>query len=77
MTRRHGYPSDMVENSSAKLLPFGSYKLEVSSPSGDIDSLVLAPSYVDREKDFFGLLYELLQEIAEKNPAIRDLTTVN
>lgn len=32
----------------SKLLPFGSYKLGVSSPNGDIDCLVLSPVYVDR-----------------------------
>lgn len=74
---RHGYPEDMQENGTARLMPYGSYKLGVSSPSGDIDSLILAPNYVDRIEDFFGLLYGLLQELAEKNPMIEHLTAVN
>jgi poly(A) polymerase Pap1 len=31
----------------ARLLCFGSYVLGVSSPTGDIDCVVLAPNYLD------------------------------
>jgi len=65
------------ENSYARLLCFGSYKLGVSSPNGDIDSIVLAPNYVDWDKHFFGDLYNLLEEYSKYNKNIRDLTSVN
>ena len=44
------------------MLCFGSYKLGVSGPSGDIDALVLCPNYVDWEEHFFGMLYPILEE---------------
>lgn len=66
-----------LENSYARLLCFGSYKLGVSSPHGDMDCIVLAPNYVDREKHFFGDLYQLLQEYSKYNKNIKDLTQVN
>lgn len=64
-------------NSFARLLCFGSYKLGVSTPKGDIDAIVLAPNYVDREKHFFGDLYNLLMEYSKYNKNINDLTCVN
>lgn len=62
---------------TARLLCFGSYKLGVSTPTGDIDALVLAPKYVERDRDFFGTLYQILQQKAEFNDQITDLTFVN
>lgn len=35
------------------ILIFGSYRLSINSKDGDIDMIVLAPSYVDRETHFF------------------------
>lgn len=32
----------------AKVFCFGSYKLGVSSPTGDIDCIIICPNYVDR-----------------------------
>lgn len=49
----------------------------VSTPSGDIDAIVLAPNYVDREKHFFGILYNILNEYSKYNENIKDLTSVN
>jgi len=69
-------PTD-VANTNAKLLCYGSYKLGVSSPTGDIDALILAPHFVDRNSDFFGRLYPLLEELAVHNENIKDLTMVN
>lgn len=66
-----------IENSYARLLCFGSYKLGVSSPSGDIDCIVLTPNYVDRDKHFFGDLYQILEENSHHNKNIKDLTSVN
>jgi poly(A) polymerase len=74
--RRHSIGSD-EPSGNAKLLPYGSYKLGVSSPSGDVDALVLAPHYVDRNEDFFGMLYPLLEELSRTNSNIQDLTLVN
>ena len=62
---------------TSRLLCFGSYKLGVSTPTGDIDALVLAPSYVERDRDFFGTLYQILQGKARFNDQITDLTFVN
>lgn len=75
--KKHGYSEDMTENGSCKLLPYGSFKLGVSSVSGDIDSLIIAPHYVDRHDDFFGCLYPLLKEMAETDKRIEDLTAVD
>lgn len=61
----------------ARLLCYGSYKLGVSSPHGDIDALVLSPSYVDRDKHFFGILFELLTQYSKNNENIKDLTSIN
>lgn len=74
--KKHGIPPDSPTG-NAKLLPYGSYKLGVSSPTGDIDTLVLAPYFVDRDEDFFGLLHGLLAELAQTNENIKELTMVN
>lgn len=65
------------ENSYARLLCFGSYKLGVSTPSGDIDAIVLSPNYVHRDRDFFGTLYQMLEEYSKYNKNINQLTKVN
>jgi poly(A) polymerase Pap1 len=74
--KKHGIPPDSPTGNS-KLLPYGSYKLGVSSPTGDIDTLVLSPYFVDRDEDFFGLLHGLLSELAGSNDNIKELTMVN
>eukprot|EP01017_Pseudomicrothorax_dubius_P032457 TRINITY_DN4255_c0_g3_i1.p1 TRINITY_DN4255_c0_g3~~TRINITY_DN4255_c0_g3_i1.p1 ORF type:complete len:740 (+),score=162.88 TRINITY_DN4255_c0_g3_i1:49-2268(+) len=53
---------------------YGSYKLKLSSPGGDIDTLILAPSrrYVTRERDFFEDLYQRLL----REPKVTDLKRV-
>lgn len=61
----------------ARVLCFGSYKLGVSSPNGDVDAIVLVPFYVDREKHFFGTLYEMLQDYQRHNTNIKNLQAVN
>ena len=61
----------------ARLLCYGSYKLGVSSPNGDIDALVLSPDYVKRDEHFFGDLFELLQQYSKDNDNITGLTSVN
>ena len=64
-------------SNSAILLCYGSYKLGVSTPSGDIDTLVLAPKYVDRNEHFFGILHKLLEKKAKENENIKELTSIN
>lgn len=45
---------------SAQLLPFGSYKLNVHSPGGDIDTVLVAPLHLTRGQ-FFTSFVELLR----------------
>ncbi|KAL6651285.1 hypothetical protein ACP70R_010210 [Stipagrostis hirtigluma subsp. patula] len=59
---QHGYPDAMVDEATALLLPFGSYRLGVHGRGSDIDALVVGPSYVDRDHDFFVVLAGLLAE---------------
>lgn len=59
------------------MLCFGSYKLGVSSPKGDVDAIILVPIYVDWEKHFFGLLFDILSEYSKNNQNIKNLQAVN
>lgn len=52
---------------------FGSYVLGVSEPGGDIDSIVIAPNYIDWEKHFFGYFYEIIEEFSKQNQNIKNL----
>lgn len=74
--RKYNLPDDLNENKKVKLFCYGSYKLGVSEPSGDIDVQVVAPSYVDRQNDFFGVLYPLLDEMSATNAKIQNLIKV-
>jgi len=47
---------------TAKIFPFGSFKLGVMSPTSDIDCLCVVPKYIDRHEHFFGDLYTILEE---------------
>lgn len=64
-------------SNSAILLCYGSYKLGVSTPTGDMDTLVLVPKYVNRDVHFFGLLHRILEQMARENEHIKDLTAIN
>jgi len=57
----------------ARIFPFGSHRLGVNSRGGDIDILVLCPTFVDRDRDFFGDLFERLKA----QPGIEELVKVN
>jgi poly(A) polymerase len=59
---KHGYPDAMVDEATAFVLPFGSYRLGVLGGGSDIDALVVGPSFVDRDQDFFGVLAGVLAE---------------
>uniref|UniRef100_J3M0U6 Poly(A) polymerase n=1 Tax=Oryza brachyantha TaxID=4533 RepID=J3M0U6_ORYBR len=64
LTRQRGYPDGMVDQATALVLPFGSYRLGVHGRGSDIDALVVGPSYVDRDRDFFFVLAGTLAETA-------------
>ncbi|KAF0892191.1 hypothetical protein E2562_014784 [Oryza meyeriana var. granulata] len=64
LTRQRGYPDGMVDQAIALVLPFGSYRLGVHGRGSDIDALVVGPSYVDRDSDFFDALAGALAETA-------------
>ncbi|XP_066346814.1 nuclear poly(A) polymerase 4-like [Miscanthus floridulus] len=72
LTLKHGYPDAMVDEATALLLPFGSYCLGVHGGGSDIDVLVVGPSFVDRDQDFFGVLAGALAE----TEAVTDLQPV-
>ena len=72
LTLKHGYPDAMVDEATALLLPFGSYRLGVHGGGSDIDALVVGPSFVDRDQDFFGVLAGALAE----TEAVTDLQPV-
>ncbi|RLM64465.1 nuclear poly(A) polymerase 4-like [Panicum miliaceum] len=62
LTFQHGYPDAMVEEATALLVPFGSYRLGVHGRGSDIDVLVVGPSFADRDHDFFVVLAGVLAE---------------
>jgi poly(A) polymerase Pap1 len=55
----------------AKIFTFGSFRLGVSGPNADLDTLCVAPRHIERE-EFFASLHERLQQ----NPEVTDLTAV-
>lgn len=65
LTAQRGYPDGMVSQATALVLPFGSYRLGFHGRGSDIDALVVGPSYVDRDHDFFGVLGGVLSEMTD------------
>lgn len=60
---------EVVENAGGEIYISGSFRLGVHGKTSDIDALCVAPRFVDREKDFFVDLFDILK----KNKDIKDL----
>ncbi|XBI58508.1 hypothetical protein VPH35_039730 [Triticum aestivum] len=74
VTAHRGFPDGMAEQATALLIPFGSYRLGVHGRGSDIDALVVGPSYIDRDHDFFAVLGGVLAEteaVTELQPVPR------
>lgn len=61
-----------ASRAGGQIFTFGSYSLGVHGPNTDIDTLCVAPRFVDRDKHFFGTLVEILK----KNPEVTELCPV-
>jgi len=73
VAKKTGMDEYLARDEEARIFTFGSHRLGVNSRGGDIDTLVLCPSYVDRSTHFFEDLYEILVE----NPHVEGLVKVN
>ena len=61
-----------ASRAGGQIFTFGSYSLGVHGPGTDIDTLCVAPRFVDRDKHFFGSLVEILKN----HPDVEDLWPV-
>lgn len=61
-----------IPNYSARVLPFGSYVLDLNSNDSDVDVICVVPNFIDREKHFFGGLAEIL----EGKPGVKNLLRI-
>jgi hypothetical protein len=66
---RKGLTENLALDAGAKLFTFGSYRLGVNAPGGDIDTLLVCPVHIDRE-EFFQEVPEILKASSE----VADLT---
>ena len=67
-----GQDEATAQRAGGQIFTFGSYSLGVHGPGTDIDTLVVAPRFVDRDKHFFGTLVEMF----EACPDVTELTPV-
>ncbi|CDF35537.1 Poly(A) polymerase [Chondrus crispus] len=49
-----GMPEHDAKNCGARICTFGSYRLGVDGPGADIDTLVVTPRHIDRQRHVFG-----------------------
>ena len=52
--REAGYDESLTEDQRACIFTFGSYRLTVHNPGGDIDVLLVAPQHCTKDGHFFG-----------------------
>jgi len=76
IAKQNGMEESLAVEEEAKLFTFGSHRLGVNSRGGDIDTVILCPSYVDRETHFFEQLYAILQQRQEEGH-VEELVKVN
>lgn len=60
-----------ARRAGAQIFTFGSFRLDVSSPGSDIDTLILTCENIDRETDFFEDLYQMLMENSNVTELVR------
>jgi poly(A) polymerase len=72
--RSKGLAENIVNSAGGKIFTYGSYRLGVFGPGSDIDTLVVVPKIVTREK-YFEIFPSLLEKMAPKG-AIENLTPV-
>ncbi|KAI5677354.1 hypothetical protein M9H77_08304 [Catharanthus roseus] len=65
VSRAKGFSEQLVQEASAKIFTFGSYRLGVHGPDADIDTLCVGPAHVTRNEDFFGELQKKLAKMPE------------
>lgn len=68
----HGQDESMARRAGGQIFTFGSYSLGVHAPGTDIDTLVVAPRFVDRDKHFF----DILGKVLENHPDVKDYCPV-
>jgi poly(A) polymerase len=61
---KKGLSEQLAIDAGAKIFTFGSYRIGVNTPGGDIDTLLVCPRHIDRP-DFFTDFYATLQKCRE------------
>jgi len=56
---------NITDPGDAQLLTYGSFSMDVSAKDGDLDTLLVVPDYIDRDKHFFGTFLDKLRECAD------------